>query len=119
MLLFIRIFLILYAFIALGTGFHAMTGPHDAALEPMADNSHRFIAAIWTSMALGLLYCAWKPSEVALFRFLIIALFIGGVVRSIALVNYAPTPIILAVIILELIPTPILWYVHSQVITNN
>lgn len=119
MLLFIRAFLILYGVIAIGTGFHAMTGPYDATIEPMADNSHRFIAAIWASLALGFFYSAWYPSEVTLFRFLMIALFIGGIVRALALINYPPTPIIWAVIILELIPTPILWYMHSRLIAND
>lgn len=118
MLLFIRVFLILYGLIAIGTGFHAMTGAYDSTIEPMADNSHRFIAAIWASLALGFFYCAWFPSETTLFRFLMIALFIGGIVRALALVNYAPTPVIIAVILLELIPTPILWYVHSKMIAN-
>lgn len=119
MLLFIRIFLILYAFIAIGTGFHAMTAPYDPAVADMADNSHRFIAAIWASMALGFFYCVWRPSEVVLFRFLMIALFIGGIVRAVALINYAPTPVIWAVILLELIPTPILWYLHSRLNANS
>jgi hypothetical protein len=118
MLLFIRIFLILYALIAIGTGFHAMTVPYDQAVKPMADNSHRFIAAIWASMALGFLYSAWQPSEVVLFRFLMIALFIGGIVRAVALINYSPSPIIWFVIALELIPTPILWYFHSKLFST-
>ena len=119
MLLFIRFFLILYGLIAIGTGFQAMTGPYDPTVEPMADNSHRFIAAMWASMALGFFYTAWNPSEVALFRFLMIALFIGGIVRAVALVHYEPTPIIWAVIILELVPTPILWYMHSKLLANG
>jgi hypothetical protein len=110
----IRGFLILYGLIAILTSFHSMTEPYDPAVAPMADNSHRFIAAIWGSLALGFFYCAVNLQEVALFRFLMIALFIGGIVRAIALVHYAPTPIIWAVIGLELIPTPILWYLHTQ-----
>lgn len=119
MLLIVRFFLILYAIIAVGTGFMAMTGPYDPTIEPMADNSHRFIAAIWASLTLGFLYCAWKPSEVALFRFLMIALFIGGIVRAVALIYYAPTPIIWAVILLELIPTPILWFMHTKLLDSR
>ncbi len=119
MLLIIRSFLVLYGLIAIGSGFHAMSGPYDSAIEPMADNSHRFIAAIWASMALGFFYCVWDPSEVALFRFLMIALFIGGIVRALALINYSPTPIIWAVILLELIPTPILWFMHSKLLNSG
>ncbi|MCI5090912.1 DUF4345 family protein [Phaeodactylibacter sp.] len=119
MLLFIRVFLILYGLIAIGTGVHAMTGPYDPAIEPMADNSHRFIAAIWASTALGFFYCVWDPSEVMLFRFLMIALFIGGIVRAAALIHYSPTPVIWAVILLELVPTPILWYMHSKLLITG
>lgn len=119
MLLIIRIFLVLYGLIALGTGFQAMTGAYDPTVDPMADNSHRFIAAIWASLALGFFYCVWNPSEVALFRFLMIALFIGGIVRAAALAHYSPTPIIWAVILLELIPTPILWYMHSRLLNSG
>lgn len=118
MLLFIRIFLILYGLIAVGTGFHAMTGSYDPAVAPMADNSHRFIAAIWASLALGFFYCTWHPSEVALFRFLMIALFIGGIVRAAALVHYPASPIIIAVILLELIPPPIMWWMHAKLMVS-
>lgn len=116
--LIIRGFLILYGLIALFTSFHSMAGPYDPAVAPMADNSHRFIAAIWGSLSLGFFYCAWNLNEVALFRFLMIALFIGGIVRAVALIHYAPTPIIWAVIALELIPTPILLYLHSQLVES-
>ncbi|MDP5172143.1 MAG: DUF4345 domain-containing protein [Bacteroidia bacterium] len=112
----IRGFLILYGLIALVTSVNSMTGPYDPAIAPMADNSHRFIAAMWGSMSLGFFYCAWNLNEIALFRFLMIALFIGGIVRAVALVHYSPTPIIWAVIALELIPPPILWYMHSQLV---
>lgn len=114
MLLFIRIFLILYGVIALGTGFHAMTRAYDPDVAPMADNSQRFVAAIWASMSLAFFYTAWNPSSTDLFRFLMIALFIGGVVRAAALVHYAPTPAIIAVVLLELLPTPILWWMHAR-----
>jgi hypothetical protein len=119
MLLIIRIFLILYGLIAIGTGVRAMTSPYNPAVEPMADNSHRFIAAIWASTALGFFYCVWNPSEVGLFRFLMISLFIGGIVRAVALIHYLPTPVIWAVILLELLPTPILWYMHSKLLNSG
>ncbi|WP_375559004.1 DUF4345 family protein [Bernardetia sp. OM2101] len=85
----------------------------------MADNSHRFIAAIWASLSLAFFYVAWSPSETTLFRFLMIALFIGGIVRAVALINYRPTPVIIAVILLELIPTPIMWWMHNKLITQG
>jgi RNA polymerase sigma factor (sigma-70 family) len=92
MLLFIRIFLVLYGIIALGTGFLGISASFDPAkAPPMEDNNHRFVAAIWASMSLAFFYVAWHPSEVALFRFLMIALFIGGLVRASALRYYPAT----------------------------
>jgi hypothetical protein len=86
-LIVIRIFLVLYGVIALATGVHAATGPYQASIAPMADNSHRFVAAIWGSTALAFFYTAWNPASTDLFRFLMIALFLGGIVRAAALVN--------------------------------
>ena len=119
MLLFIRFFLVLYGVIALGTGVHAATGVYDSSVAPMADNSHRFIAAIWACMSLAFFYVTWQPSEVALFRFLMIALFIGGIVRAVALINYPASPILIAVILLELIPTPIMWWMHNKLMNEG
>lgn len=119
MLIFIRAFLILYGLIAIATGVNALIETYQIGVEPMADNSHRFLAAIWATTALGFFYCAWNPTGVTLFRFLMIALFIGGMVRAFALVNYEPTPVIIAVIVLELVPTPILWYMHSKLISGT
>lgn len=118
MLLFIRIFLILYGFIALGTGFLGISAAYNGE-APMTDNNHRFVAAIWASMSLAFFFCAWQPSETVLFRFLMIAIFTGGIVRALALINYAPSPAIIVGIVLELIPTPILWYMHSKLITEG
>ncbi len=114
MLIIIRFFLVLYALIAIGTGALAISEQYNPSIAPFTDNSHRFIAAIWASTGLAFLYVAWQPSEVALFRFLMIALFIGGVVRAVALVHYPPNTAIIAVILLELIPTPILWWMHAN-----
>ncbi len=71
MLLFIRMFLVLYGLIALATGFMGITASFEASTtDPMLDNNHRFVAAIWASMSLAFFYVAWYPSEVALFQVL-------------------------------------------------
>lgn len=120
MLLFIRVFLVLYGVISLGTGFMAVTAPFDPdTTEPMVDNNHRYVAAIWASMSIAFFYVAWNPSEVALFRFLMIAIFIGGVVRSVALVNYRPTPFMIFGILLELIPTVLLFWMHNKLLNSG
>lgn len=117
MLLFIRIFLVLYGVIALGTGVHAITRAYDPAVGPLADNSHRFVAAIWAFTSLAFLYTAWNPSSTDLFRFLMLALFIGGIVRAAALVHYPPSGTIVAGILLELIPPPILLWLHARLLS--
>ncbi|MCB1199751.1 MAG: DUF4345 family protein [Leptospiraceae bacterium] len=120
MLLFIRIFLILYGVIALATGFMGITASYDATTSlPVLDNNHRFVASIWASTSLAFFYVALNPSEVALFRFLMIALFIGGVIRSLALINYSPTPFMIFGIAIELIPTTLMFWMHTKLLNEG
>jgi hypothetical protein len=117
MLLTIRIFLVLYGLIAAATGFMGTTAKYNPALtDPMTDNNHRYVAAMWMAMSLGLFYVAWNPSETALFRFLMVAVFIGGIVRTAALVNYSPTPFMIFGIAIELIPTVVLLWFHTKLL---
>jgi hypothetical protein len=120
MLLFIRIFLVLYGIIALITGFMGATAAYNPKLStPMLDNNHRYVAAIWASMSLAFFYVAWNPSESSLFRFLMIALFIGGIVRALALVNYPPTPFMIFGILIELIPTATMLWMHTLLLKTG
>jgi hypothetical protein len=120
MLLFIRVFLILYGIIAIGSGFLGMTTPFDPSVtDAMQDNNHRYVAAIWASTSIAFFYVAYNPSEVALFRFLMIALFIGGVVRALALINYPPTPVIIFGIFLEIVPPIIMFLMHNKLINTG
>lgn len=117
MLLFIRIFLVLYGLIAAATGFMGTTAKYNAALtDPMTDNNHRYVAAIWMATSLAFFYVAWNPSETILFRFLMIALFIGGIVRAAALVNYPATPFLIFLIAIELIPPVLMLWFHSKLL---
>lgn len=120
MLLFIRVFLVLFGIIALGTGFMGITAPFDSTVnDPMQDNNHRYVAAIWASMSLAFFYVAYNPSEIALFRFLMIAVFIGGLVRAFALINYPPTPFLSFIILIELLPTPLLLWMHIKLLNEG
>jgi hypothetical protein len=120
MLLFIRIFLVLYGLIAAVTGFMAATASYNPAVtDPMTDNNHRYVAAIWMATSIAFFYVAWDPSETALFRFLMIAIFIGGVVRSAALVNYPATPLIIFGILIELIPTALMLWFHTKLLNTD
>lgn len=117
MLLFIRICLVIYGIIALGTGTLGITAKFVPGItDPTIDNNHRFVAAIWAAMSLAFFYTAWYPGEVALFRFLMVALFIGGLVRAGSLMNYPPTPFLIFGIAIELIPTVILFYMHNKLL---
>lgn len=120
MLLFIRIFLVLYGLIAAATGFMGATAKFNAALtDAMTDNNHRYVAAIWMATSLAFFYVAWNPSETALFRFLMIAVFIGGIVRAISLINYPATPFLIFLIAIELIPTALMFWMHNKLLGNG
>ncbi len=117
MLLFIRIFLVLYGLIAAATGFMGTTAKYNATVtDAMTDNNHRYVAAIWMATSLAFLYVAWNPSETALFRFLMAAVFIGGIVRAAALVNYPATPFLIFLIAIELIPTALMLWFHTKLL---
>lgn len=120
MLLFIRIFLVLYGFIAAATGFMGATAKYNSAVtDAMTDNNHRYVAAIWMATSLAFFYVAWNPSETALFRFLMIAVFIGGVVRAAALLNYSATPFLIFLIAIELIPTALMLWFHTKLLNSG
>ncbi|NJL77373.1 MAG: DUF4345 domain-containing protein [Saprospiraceae bacterium] len=117
MLLFIRVFLVLYGLIAAATGFMGVTAKYNPAItDAMTDNNHRFVAAIWMATALAFFYIAWNTSETALFRFLMIALFIGGIVRAAALINYPATPFLIFLIAIELIPPALMLWFHNKLL---
>ncbi|MBY5952603.1 MAG: DUF4345 family protein [Cyclobacteriaceae bacterium] len=120
MLLFIRIFLVLYGLIAAATGFMGATAKYNsAATDPMTDNNHRYVAAIWMATSLAFFYVAWNPSETALFRFLMVAVFIGGLVRAAALVNYPATPFLIFLILIELIPTALMLWFQAKLLNSG
>lgn len=120
MLLFIRIFLVLYGLIAAATGFMGTTAKFNPSItDPTTDNNHRYVAAIWMATSLAFFYVAWHPSETALFRFLMVAVFIGGVVRAAALVNYPPTPFLIFGILIELIPTALMLWFHTKLLNSG
>lgn len=120
MLIFIRIFLILYGLIAVATGFMGTTATYNPSLtDPMTDNNHRYVAAIWMATSLAFFYVAWNLSETALFRFLMIALFIGGVVRAAALINYPATPFLIFLIAIELIPPVLMLWFHTKLLQTG
>jgi hypothetical protein len=120
MLLIIRTFLIMYGVIALGTGFMAMGAPfHSSTTSPMQDNNHRFLAAFWASMSAAFFYVACNPSETALFRFLMIAVFVGGLARISALRHYTASAFIVFGILIELIPTSLIVWMHTALLSSG
>jgi hypothetical protein len=117
MLLSIRIFLVLYGLIAAATGFMGSTHAFDATTTTaMDDNNHRFTAAIWAAMSLAFFYVAWNPSETTLFRFLMVALIIGGLVRAYGLRYYPASPFLIFLILIELVPTALMLWMHTKLL---
>lgn len=117
MLIVIRTVLVLYGIIAIASGLMGATASYNAAVSnPTQDNNHRFVAAIWAAMSLAFFYTAWNPSETALFRFLMIAVFIGGLVRAYGLQFYPATPFMIFGILIELIPTAIMLWMHTKLL---
>ncbi len=101
----VRGFAVLYGVIAMVTGGRAMLYGLAGAAEAMSDNSFRFLAAIWLAAGLGFFHFArHHETETTLFRVLMLALFLGGVGRSLGLLQYPATPLMVALIALELIP---------------
>ena len=97
-----------------------MTASYNPAITDVTqDNNHKYVATNWGSMSLAFFYVAWNPSETALFRFLMITVFIGGVVRALALVNYKPTPFLIFGILIELIPTAIMFWMHNKLLNSG
>ncbi len=71
----------------------------------MADNTFRFLAAIWVGVGVGFFMCACRfRTETTLFRVLMVTLFIGGIGRSIGLLYYPATTELVVLTALELIP---------------
>lgn len=98
-------FCVLYGLIAFATGGHAMFSGLGGDVEPMADNSFRFLAAIWVGVGVGFFVCAWRyRTETTLFRVLMVALFLGGIGRSLGLLHYPASTEMIVLIALELVP---------------
>jgi hypothetical protein len=102
-------FCVLYGLISFATGGHAMYSGLEGALDPMADNTFRFLAAIWVGAGagagVGFFTCALRyRTETTLFRVLMVALFLGGIGRSLGLLHYPVTPLLGVLIALELAP---------------
>jgi hypothetical protein len=47
------------------------------------------------------------------------AVFIGGIVRAIALINYPATPFLIFLILIELIPTAIMFWMQNKLLSNG
>jgi len=98
-------FCVLYGLIAFATGGHGMVSGLEGDVAAMADNSFRFLAAIWVGVGAAFFICAWRyRTETTLFRVLMVALFLGGIGRSLGLLQYPKTTVMIVLIALELIP---------------
>lgn len=91
MLIVARILTGLLALIALGTGIKTVLGGlAEVALAPQVlDNTFRYYAGVWAGVGVGLAYCvAFMREQTTLLRFLLLAVFLGGVARAVGMTAY-------------------------------
>jgi len=88
----VRIMAALLTLIAFGIGSTSvMKGLGGTNAAPLVDNSFRFFAGIWFAFGFGLLYCLIHVEKsTLLLRFLMLAIFMGGIARAIGLMHYSP-----------------------------
>ena len=105
MLTIARIGTALFALIALASGGRAVFGGLAVdGVEQQLDNDHRFFAAIWMAVGLGLAYCVpYLRDSTALFRFLMLALMAGGVGRALGWLSYPPDTRMIVAVAIELV----------------
>ena len=117
MLVATRILASLFALIALGTGFKdVFLGLVDVDAAAVVDNTFRYYAGIWAAVGLGLVWCVVRIREsTQLFRFLLIAIFIGGIARAIGLLDVPlERPIAVGIAIETILPV-VLWFMQSRI----
>jgi len=89
MLIAARILTGLLALIALGTGLKGSFSGLEVEATAVVDNTFRYYAGVWAGVGVGLAYCvAYMPQATDLLRFLMLAIFIGGIARAIGLTTY-------------------------------
>ncbi len=112
-----RVLTALFALIALATGALAVVGGiAETSVPVLVDNEFRFFAGIWFAAGLGLAYCAATITEsTKLFRFLMIAIFIGGIARAIGLTEYSPERKMIVGIAIETVLPSLLLIMQSRI----
>lgn len=107
-------FCAMYGVIAFATGGHAVFRAPQPGFDPMLDNTLRFLAGVWFGVGIGFFAVAWDPSSTTLFRVLMAALFIGGIGRLVGVMHSSGTPLVWALIALELLPPVFLLPLQAQ-----
>ncbi|MBX2803239.1 MAG: DUF4345 domain-containing protein [Myxococcales bacterium] len=115
-----RLLTAFYALIGLATGARSAVLGLDADVLPLDDNQFRFYAAIWFTVGLGLAYCvAFIRESTQLFRFLMLALVMGGVGRALGALEYPlETPMIVG-IALEFVGPALLLVLQSRIAADR
>lgn len=81
----------------------------------VADSEFRYFAGVWFGVGLALLYSLGNPFQRAtLLRAALIAVFIGGLGRVIAISQLGMPSIVLGPTVVELVLPPLLWVIHQK-----
>jgi len=87
---------------------------------PLVDNVMRFLGAVMFTLGLGFIYCLSDvQNKTELFRFLLLALFLGGLAR---LFGWAQSDVVLASIAstaIELVFPPVMYFLQSRLTTDT
>jgi hypothetical protein len=123
MLITARILTGLLALIALGTGLKgSLSGLEITEAAPIVDNTFRYYAGVWAGVGVGLAYCvAYMPSATELLRFLMLAIFIGGVARAIGLSTYEvfERKIVVGIVIETVVPLLVIGLQYAATSASN
>jgi len=117
MLMFLRIGAAFFALVGTLTGLKAVAGGLNLThVAPQTDNDFRFFAASWLAVGLGF---AWSLTDLAahasMFRFLLVAVFLGGIARAAGWASYPPDKRMIVAVVLEFVLPIALGIAHSHV----
>lgn len=121
----LSVFTLLFGLAAAGSGVGSLMGLANPAYASLGlpsaiplDNNLRFYAGLWFALGLVALWLAPRiEQEVALFRALFLALFIGGCGRVLSMVFAGlPPPEFIAYAAIEVLGAPAVLYWHYRVL---
>jgi len=91
----------------------------EAAGYPLVDNVMRFLGALMFAVGLGFIYSLSDvQNKTVFFRFLLLAIFLGGLARLLAWSQSGVVPATIPSTAIELIFPPLMYYLQSRLTAN-